>query len=132
MHIRHPDKVPNWMLIPASCAIALLLVIGSAIDGQWSSMVRGCGAAAALALAFGGLAIAFRRGLGFGDVKLLGLVGLVGGYESWHAVLLAIVLTFVAAAIAGLALLIRRGPNADIPLAPFLIVGTVVAICVSN
>jgi leader peptidase (prepilin peptidase)/N-methyltransferase len=126
-------KVPNWMLIPTSSVVALLLVIGSAIDGRWSSMVRGCCAAAALTLAFGALAIAFRRGLGFGDVKLAGLVGLVVGYVSWHAVLLAMVLTFVTAAIVGLALLIRlAGPRSDIPLAPFLIVGAVVAICVSN
>ena len=123
-------RVPNWMLMPIGFSVALLLLVAAAVDDLWGSMLRGLCAALAVTLAFGVLAIVFRRGLGFGDVKLAGLIGLVTGFISWHTVWLGIVLAFFGAAAVGATVLVRRaGERTTIPFAPFMVLGAAVAIC---
>ena len=123
-------KVPNWMLMPISFSVTLLLVVAAAVDDRWGSMFRGVCAAAVVTFAFGALAVVFRRGLGFGDVKLAGLIGLVTGFISWHTVWLGIVLAFFGAAVVAAILLVRRASQrTTIPFAPFMVLGAAVAVC---
>ena len=123
-------KVPNWMLMPTSFAVTVLLLVAAAVDDLWGSMLRGFCAALVATFAFGALAIVFRRGLGFGDVKLAGLIGLVTGFISWDAVWLGIVLAFCGAAVFAAILLVRRASErTTIPFAPFMVLGAAVAVC---
>ena len=75
------------------------------------------------------LATAHPAGMGFGDVKLAGLIGLVLGYLSWPALLLGCFAGFLLGGVAGLAL-IRRGRDTVIPYGPFLIAGALLGILV--
>ena len=123
-------KVPNWMLMPISFSVTVLLLVAAAVDDLWGSMLRGLCAALVVTFAFGALAIVFRRGLGFGDVKLAGLIGLVTGFISWHTVWLGILFAFFGAAVVAVMPLIRRASErTTIPFAPFMVFGAVVAIC---
>ena len=63
------------------------------------------------------------RGIGFGDVKLAGALGLLLG---WPDALLAFALAFIAGALVSLALLAlgRKTMKESIPFGPFLIAGT--------
>ena len=123
-------KVPNWMLMPVSFSITALLLVAAGVDDLWGAMLRGLCAALVVTFAFGTLAVVFRRGLGFGDVKLAGLIGLVTGFISWHTVWLGIVLGFLGAAIVGAVLLVRRvSKGTTIPFAPFMLLGATVAVC---
>ena len=122
-------RVPNWMLMPTGVAVTLLLLMAAAVDDLWGSMLRALLAALVVTFAFGTLAVVFRRGLGFGDVKLAGLVGLVTGFVSWHTVWLGIVLAFVGAAVVAVTLVVRRASERAIPFAPFMVLGATVAIC---
>jgi prepilin signal peptidase PulO-like enzyme (type II secretory pathway) len=67
------------------------------------------------------------RGIGFGDVKLAILMGLLLGIKS---VLAATFLAFLAGAVVGLILMVfkRKGLKTELPFAPFLIGGTFLAI----
>jgi len=65
--------------------------------------------------------------IGFGDVKLAVLMGLILGVQK---TLLALFLAFFSGAIIGLILIIikNRGLKSEIPFGPFLILGTLVAL----
>ena len=66
-------------------------------------------------------------GMGLGDVKLAAVLGFYLG----AGVIEAMVVAFAAGSVAGLALLVRHGWTArsrTIPFAPFLALGTLVAI----
>ena len=65
-------------------------------------------------------------GMGLGDVRLAGVLGLVTGFSSVTHTVLATALTFVLAGVfcGGLILLRRADASSRIPLGPFMIVGS--------
>jgi len=73
------------------------------------------------------LAIASRGGMGWGDVKLAGLIGLATGFPM---VLVAIVLGAVLGAIVGVVLMAvrKKGMKSRIPFGPFLSVATMITL----
>ena len=68
-----------------------------------------------------------QEGIGLGDVKLAGLLGLING---WPLVMLAILLAFVSGGlVASVFLALRRKGRKDpVPLGPFLVAGSFVAL----
>jgi len=71
-----------------------------------------------------GVAMVSRGGFGFGDVKLVGMFGLVIG----AAIPVAIVIAFGLAVLIAIPMLVVRGRGATLPLVPFLAVGALVAV----
>jgi len=69
----------------------------------------------------------YRGSMGFGDVKMAGLVGLATGFPS---VLVAMIVSFISGGLAtGFLLLLRaKGRKDTIPFAPFLAIGAFVAL----
>ncbi|RKQ34129.1 prepilin peptidase [Kocuria tytonis] len=65
-------------------------------------------------------------GMGLGDVRLAGVLGLVTGFSSVTHTVLALALTFVLAGVFCLVLVLLRRASASsrIPLGPFMIVGS--------
>jgi leader peptidase (prepilin peptidase) / N-methyltransferase len=119
--------IPNKITYPAFPVFALAIVLGWAFD-QGLDPVR----ALIGALVYGGafLLIAFiaPRGLGMGDVKLTGLIGLVMGSLGLRFVGVAAGGAILLGGIGGLvALLAGRGRKSAIPFGPFLSVGAIVA-----
>lgn len=71
--------------------------------------------------------MAYPRGMGMGDAKLVGMMGLYLG----RAIAPAVLIGFLAGAVIGLAMIARRGPEARkqaIPFGPFLALGGVVGL----
>jgi len=64
--------------------------------------------------------------LGFGDVKLVFLLGLFLGFPN---ILVALFLSFTVGAIIGIGLIILKGKNlkSEVPFAPFLVLGSLIA-----
>jgi leader peptidase (prepilin peptidase)/N-methyltransferase len=69
-------------------------------------------------------------GLGFGDVKLLGLLGLLLGWAGWGVLLTGVFLGLVVGALVSLMLLATRraGWRTAIPFGPPLLAGAVGAL----
>ena len=109
--------VPNRILAPAA---AWALAAGALV---WPDRLAGCVLAGAAALAAMLLpAIVRPGGLGMGDVKLAGVMGLYLG----PAVAPALALAFVTGAGCGAALVASRGRRAlgvAVPFAPFMALG---------
>jgi leader peptidase (prepilin peptidase)/N-methyltransferase len=119
--------IPNRITYPAFPVFALAIALGWGLD-QGLDPVR----ALIGALAYGGafLLIAFiaPRGLGMGDVKLTGLIGLVMGSLGLRYVGVAAGGAILLGGIGGLAALLGgRGRKSAIPFGPFLSVGAIVA-----
>jgi len=70
--------------------------------------------------------LAARGGMGFGDVKLAGVMGL---YLGLKLVVLALLLAFISGAVAGVLLLIanKKGRKDSLPFGPFLALGAYLA-----
>jgi leader peptidase (prepilin peptidase) / N-methyltransferase len=114
--------IPNRILLVA----ALLGFLVAAVYDPASLPERAAAAAAAGGLLFLA-ALAYPKGMGFGDVKLAATMGLFLGRNVGAALLIAL----LAGSIAGLAIMIREGAEArkrGIPFGPFLALGGVVAL----
>ena len=116
--------LPNAIVLPTSVAILFAnIVVEPDRTLEWVV------AAFASSLVLLALALAYRGALGMGDVKLAFLLGAGLG----KGVLLAFLVGFVAAGLAALVIIGRRGFAARkeaIPLGPFLAAGAVVALMV--
>ena len=116
--------VPNRIVLPAAGAVLLAQTLLHP-SPEWA-----LGALAAAGFLFAA-AVVYPAGMGMGDVKLALLMGAALG----KAVLVALVLGMTAALIPGLYLLARHGSSArktGIPFAPFLALGSVLALFVGT
>jgi leader peptidase (prepilin peptidase) / N-methyltransferase len=114
--------LPNKIVYPLAAygVIATLLVDR---DDLVENLVSGAGAFAFLLVAV----IAYPRGMGMGDVKLAGAMGLYLG----AAVIPAMLVAFLSGSVAGLVILAREGAAARkkaIPFGVFLAIGGIVGV----
>jgi leader peptidase (prepilin peptidase) / N-methyltransferase len=126
-------RLPDRVTYPAAVICAAALLVDAAVLGSWPDLVRAVVAAtAAFAVGYGAAAIS-PAALGFGDVKLLGLLGLVLGWFGWGALLAGVVLGLLTGAVVSLALLATRraGWRTALPFGPPLMVGAVLALALS-
>ncbi len=112
--------IPDVIVYPGM-ALALGLAL---LEGRAISALVGGGVGFGLFLAIYLLA---RGGMGPGDVKLAGLLGLING---WPLILLAILLSVVSGGLLASVLLVLRvkGRKDPIPFGPFLVGGSFVAL----
>ncbi|MCW2746785.1 MAG: prepilin signal peptidase PulO-like peptidase [Mycobacterium sp.] len=124
-------KLPNVLTLPSYVVGSLLLLPAALAGPGLSAWVRGLlGMAVLYALYFVLWFVSGGRGMGFGDVKLAGVLGLYLGYLGWGVLAVGTVGGFVAGAIGGLLLVWRRrgGLRQHIPYGPWMILGALVAV----
>ena len=114
--------IPNKILLPAAIW-GLAATIAFRPDNVDDSLIAGGVAFGALLLA----AVAYPAGMGMGDVKLAGVMGIYLGSGVAPAMLVA----FLAGSVVGLAIIAREGRDArkkGVPFGPFLALGGLVGI----
>jgi len=123
-------RLPNVLVLPLYPFTAAVLLVAELTDSHHGSLPRALLAMVALAGAFYLLALASPGALGLGDVKLVGVLGLLLGWLSWAAVIAGVFLGFVVAAVAGIGLLVTRraGRKDTIPFGPYLLLGALLAL----
>jgi leader peptidase (prepilin peptidase)/N-methyltransferase len=114
--------IPNKVLIAAS-AVCLAIAIPTDLGGVPERLI----AAAAGGGVFFLIVLAYPRGMGLGDVKLVATMGLFLG----RAVAPAVLAALLAGSVVGFALIASRGADArkmTIPFGPFLALGGIVGL----
>jgi leader peptidase (prepilin peptidase)/N-methyltransferase len=126
--------LPNRVVLPAIVSGALLLAVAAAAEGEWPALLRALIAAAGLFAVFLVLALISPSGLGMGDVKLAGLLGLYLGWIGWGAVAVGAAAGFVVQAVLALVLLAARriGLRGELPFGPAMLLGAAVVIAWSD
>jgi len=128
------QRLPDALTL-LSYPVALVLLGAAALgvpDGGRRFVVALIGLAAAWLL-FLIQALIYPAGIGWGDVKLSGVLGLYLGWLGVTALVAGLFLGYVLAAVAGLVLLATRRATrrSQIPFGPFLLAGTLIAIVLS-
>ncbi len=99
---------------------ALINPFSNSPAGEWANHLF----AAFIAMLFFGAIIVFTRGkgMGWGDFKLAGALGLIFG---WPDVLIAVMLSFVIGSVISVILMLRRKKTMKdpVPFGPFLVIG---------
>jgi leader peptidase (prepilin peptidase) / N-methyltransferase len=118
-------RLPDSIVLPAYPALVVLLCADSAVVGEWWPLARAAVGALALAGFYLGMLAIYPRGMGWGDVKTAGILGLALGYLGWAQLGVG---AFFGPILGGLAvlpgLLIGRvSLKTRVPYGPALIVG---------
>jgi leader peptidase (prepilin peptidase)/N-methyltransferase len=121
--------IPNRVVYPTLFITAPLLAVAAAAEGTWGQLRN---AAIGGAVGFGVLLVihvAMPRGMGFGDVRLAGVIGMMLGWLGLRYLFLGLFLAFMLAAVIGLVLIATRLRTRKdaVPFGPFLAGGAVLA-----
>jgi leader peptidase (prepilin peptidase)/N-methyltransferase len=123
-------RLPNSIVLPAYAVAAALLTPAAVLGGHPESLaVAGVGLIASL-LFYGLLWVAKPGGMGFGDVKLAGVLGLYLGYLGWAQLIVGVAAAFVLGGIFGLVLIAfrRAGRTTAVPFGPWMLLGAWIGI----
>jgi leader peptidase (prepilin peptidase) / N-methyltransferase len=127
-------RLPDRVTFPAYAVCAAALLVDAAVHRTWPALLT---AVLAAVVAFGVAALLCAvapAGLGFGDVKLLGLLGLLLGWAGWGVLLAGVFLGLLVGALVSIGLLVTRraGWATAIPFGPPLLLGSALALALSG
>jgi leader peptidase (prepilin peptidase)/N-methyltransferase len=127
------QRLPDSIVLPSYAVVAVLLAVASAANDDWWALARAGIAAAALFGFYFAVVLVYPAGMGFGDVKLAGVLGGVLGYLSWSTLVVGAFAGFLLGAVGGVALMAagRAGRKTAVPFGPFMIAGALLAIFVA-
>jgi leader peptidase (prepilin peptidase) / N-methyltransferase len=123
-------RLPNAIVLPSYPVLAVLLLGSAWWSDSLSAFVRAVLGALALFGFFAAIAFIYPAGMGWGDVKLAGLIGLVLGYLSWLALGVGAFLGFLLGSVIGVAIIAlgKGGRKTAVPFGPFMIAGALIGI----
>jgi len=123
-------RVPNRVILPAYLIGPALLLLASIGSGKWMAPIRAGLAMAVVGGFFLALALIFPSGMGMGDCKLAGIVGLYLGWMGWSEVITGVLLGYLGAALVVVALRAVRSSvgRGGMPFAPFIAGGALFAV----
>ncbi|PZQ90465.1 MAG: prepilin peptidase [Leifsonia xyli] len=123
-------RLPNPIVLTAFIAGLLLLVPAMLLAGEPARLVSAGVGAAASFFFYLVLAVLPGGGMGWGDVKLAGVLGLYLGALGWAPLVVGVGAAFAVGAVAGVVVLIARRSLKDrrLPFGPWMFLGAWIGI----
>jgi leader peptidase (prepilin peptidase) / N-methyltransferase len=116
--------LPSRLILPSYVVVGVLVVVASALGGDWSALL---GAALGCAITFAVFFVMWfvaPRAMAFGDVRLSGLLGLSLGWLGWPQLVLGLMTAFFLMSIGGILLSVTKVfHRRHVPFGPFLVGG---------
>jgi leader peptidase (prepilin peptidase)/N-methyltransferase len=130
-------RLPNALTLPAYLVGPVLLALGVLVqhDTGWIALLRAAGGLAAMYAFYFLLWYVTRgRGMGFGDVKLAGVLGLFLAFLGWQTWLVGLFAGFFVGGLVGVVLMAagRAGRKTQVPYGPFMLSGALIAVLVAG
>lgn len=122
--------LPSAIIWPSYVIVGLALVAGAAVTGEWGPLWR---AAIAGAIGFGVFFLlwyVFPRGVGYGDVRLSGLLGMALGWLGWGELVVGLYGGFFLGAVIGIVLRVAKVLKRQqlFPFGPYMLVGALIGV----
>jgi leader peptidase (prepilin peptidase)/N-methyltransferase len=127
-------RLPDRLVLPSYPVLAVLLGVAAAWQGDWWSFARAAIGGAVLYAFFFAVVFIYPAGMGFGDVKLAGLVGALLAYLSWATLVVGAFAGFLLGSIVGVVLILsgRGGRKTALPFGPFMVAGALLGVFVAD
>ena len=118
-------RLPNVIVLPSYLVAIALLGTAALLTGDAESAATAAIGGASLFAVYFVLAFIAPHGMGMGDVKLAGVLGMYLGWAGWGAVAVGALGAFVLGGLVGLLLIIARRARRDtrIPFGPWMLAG---------
>jgi leader peptidase (prepilin peptidase)/N-methyltransferase len=121
--------LPTWLIARTYVVVVLLALIATALTQDWQDLVRAGIGLVGAGLLYYVLWFVYPRGLGFGDVRLSGVLGIALGYVGTAELVVGVYAGFLLGGIGGALLaLLRVVHRKHVPFGPFMLVGAVLGL----
>lgn len=126
-------RLPDAIVLPSYPVVLVLLALASWNPGgaaDWGSLVRAVVGGAIMGAVYFVLWFAYPRGMGFGDVKLAGVLGMVLAWFGVAELVVGWFAAFLLGGLWGLGLMVARraGRKTQVPFGPWMLLGALVAL----
>jgi leader peptidase (prepilin peptidase)/N-methyltransferase len=124
-------RLPDAIVLPSYGVGAFLLALASLNpggDSDWSALVRAAVGCAALYVFYFVAWFIYPKGMGFGDVKLAGVLGMHLGWLGWGTLAVGAFAAFLVAGLYAVVLLVTRRATrkTGIPFGPWMLLGAAI------
>jgi leader peptidase (prepilin peptidase)/N-methyltransferase len=125
-------RLPDRLVLPAYPILLGLLAAASGLREDWAGLGRAIIAGGVLFALFLLLRLAYPGGMGGGDVKLAGVIGIMLGYVGWTSVGVGVFAAFLLGGVYSLLLIAQRRAQRTtaVPFGPWLLLGAWIGIAV--
>jgi leader peptidase (prepilin peptidase)/N-methyltransferase len=128
----HTKLLPRVVVLPATLAAILLVVVVGLLTDEREALVRALLAMVVARSFFWVLWFVRSAGMGFGDVRLAALLGLVLGWAGWSQLALGVWSSFILFAVPALVVVVARRDRTllkrSFPFGPFMVAGALVGL----
>jgi leader peptidase (prepilin peptidase)/N-methyltransferase len=123
-------RLPDAIVLPSYAVGAVLLATSCILVGDYAALIRAGIGLAAMVIGYLALALIWKGGMGLGDVKLAGVLGLYLGYSGWGSLAVGSMSAFFLGGIFGLVLILlhKTTRKSGIPFGPWMLLGAWVGI----
>ncbi|HEX3932112.1 MAG TPA: prepilin peptidase [Nocardioides sp.] len=121
--------LPTYLIRPLYVVLVVLVAGGAVGTGDHHAAVRAALGWLVAGLLYGVLWFIYPRGLGFGDVRLSGVLGIALGWVGWGPLMIGVYAGFLLGGVGGgLLSAVRVVERKGFPFGPFMLVGAVVGL----
>ncbi len=121
--------LPTKVIAPSYLVVIALVLLSAWVEGDRGALLGAGWGWLVAGGSFFVLWFIYPRGMGYGDVRLSGVLGIVLGYLGWSELLVGIYAGFAVGGVGGLLLsMLRVVDRKAYPFGPFMLVGAVIGV----
>lgn len=123
-------RLPDVLTLPSYPVVGVLMGVAALTGSDSGDVVRAPLGGAAMFAFYFALCFAYPAGMGFGDVKLSGVLGLATAWVGWGAWAVGLFGGFLFGGLWGIALILakRGGRKSKVPFGPFMLAGALLGV----
>lgn len=127
-------RLPDVIVLPSYVVAGVLFLLPAILQSGWPDYLRAWLGAAALFAFYFVIAWIYPAGMGFGDVKLAGVLGVYLGWLGWDQLIVGTFSAFLLGALVGLGVIVGRkgGRKTALPFGPFMLIGVLVSLLLGH
>ncbi len=123
-------RLPNAIVLPSYVVVPVLLAVASWGADDWPALLRAVIGGVVLYAFYFVLVLVYPRGMGFGDVKLAGILGAYLAWLGWGSLVVGAFAAFLVGGVFSIVLMAtgRAGRKSKIPFGPWMLIGCAIGV----
>jgi leader peptidase (prepilin peptidase)/N-methyltransferase len=128
------QRLPDVLTLPSYPVLVALFAIAAGVDARGADFVRALLGMVVVFAFYAAVRFAYPAGMGMGDVKLSGIVGLALGWLGWGPLVVGAFAAFLVGATVSIGLVMLRdeGRKTRVPFGPFMLIGIVIGVAAGH
>lgn len=128
------QRLPDVLTLPSYPVLLALFGIAAGVEARGDDFVRALLGMVVVFAFYAAVRLAYPAGMGLGDVKLSGIVGLALGWLGWGPLIVGAFAAFFVGALVSIGVVLFRegGRKTRVPFGPFMLIGVAIGVALGH